>query len=216
MNVPSRLFLNSRQCGSWPARKSFQPPAVYQEDIQPSVVVVVVKSQAATGGFEQILVLVLTAVNGFDGQAGFFYNVDEADTQRSAFYRRFRTLRRRLRLGVIAALDGTTVEVLVLLRSRQRENVGKGKHQRCAAQRSNELAAIRLRQYSSVTAATPCSLLRRRRLHIRVHMPGHAFVRNFRMLAQKIQRISRAPGIHLFGGEQRGLLGGFFFIPMRR
>jgi hypothetical protein len=51
--------------------KSFQPPAVDQKQIEPSVVVVVVEGQAAAGGFKQILVLEFAAVDGLPGKAGF-------------------------------------------------------------------------------------------------------------------------------------------------
>ncbi len=70
VNVPSRLFLKRWQCGSVAARKAFQPPAVHQENIEPAIVVVVVKREAAAGCFEKILVLVLAAVDRLDGQPG--------------------------------------------------------------------------------------------------------------------------------------------------
>ncbi len=47
-----------------PCRKAFQTPAIHQENVQPAVVVVIVKGQAASGGFEQILVLMLAAIDG--------------------------------------------------------------------------------------------------------------------------------------------------------
>ena len=45
------------------------------KDIEPAVVIVIVKRDAAAGGFEQILVLVFSAEDGFDIQAGFARDV---------------------------------------------------------------------------------------------------------------------------------------------
>ncbi len=61
--------------------KAFEPRAVHQKDVEPSVVVVIVEGNAATGGFEQILVLVLAAKDRFRIQAGFARHVEEAHAQ---------------------------------------------------------------------------------------------------------------------------------------
>ena len=68
VNVPSRLFLNRCEVRLLPLRKALQPRAVHQENIQPAVVVVVVKRHAATGRLQQIFILVLAAKNGFGVQ----------------------------------------------------------------------------------------------------------------------------------------------------
>ncbi len=59
--------------------KSFEAPAVHQENIQPVVVVVIVESDAAAGCFEQIFVFVFAAEDSFGVEAGFAGDVDEAD-----------------------------------------------------------------------------------------------------------------------------------------
>src|SRR5271157_1045947 len=61
--------------------KTFQARPVHQKDVEPSVVVVIVEGYAASGGFEQVLVLVLSAEDGLHVQPGFAGNVDEADCQ---------------------------------------------------------------------------------------------------------------------------------------
>src|SRR5436190_17380846 len=58
-------------------RKAFEPRAIYDENIEPAVVVVVVEGNPAAGGFQQVFVLVLAAKNGFGVQSGLFRDVDE-------------------------------------------------------------------------------------------------------------------------------------------
>lgn len=62
-------------------RKTFQAPSVYQENIQPAVIVIVIESHTATSGFEQIFVFVLAAEYGFCVQAGFLADVQEVDAE---------------------------------------------------------------------------------------------------------------------------------------
>src|SRR5947199_7832300 len=57
--------------------KTFKARAVDQENIEPAVVVVVVKGDAAARGFEQIFVFVLAAENGLCIQTGFAAHIDE-------------------------------------------------------------------------------------------------------------------------------------------
>ena len=59
--------------------EALEPPAVDQENVEPVVVVVVVEGDAAAGGFEQVLVLVLAAEDGFGVEAGLLADVDEGD-----------------------------------------------------------------------------------------------------------------------------------------
>ena len=65
--------------------KAFETPAVDDENIQPTVVVVVVESDAAAGGFEKIFIFVLAAVEGFSVEARFFGYVEEIDAKRRGF-----------------------------------------------------------------------------------------------------------------------------------
>src|SRR5438876_12170580 len=61
--------------------KTFEPGAIYQKNIEPAVVVVVVEGNAATRGFEQILVLVFSAKDCFRIQAGLARNIQEANAK---------------------------------------------------------------------------------------------------------------------------------------
>ena len=63
--------------------KPFQPPAVHDEYIQPSIVIVVIKSNAATCGFQQIFVLPLASKYRLGLESGLASNIDEAHIQRS-------------------------------------------------------------------------------------------------------------------------------------
>ena len=59
--------------------EAFQPPAVHQKDVEPAVVVVVVEGDAAAGGLEQVLVLVLAAEDGLGVETSFAGDVGEGD-----------------------------------------------------------------------------------------------------------------------------------------
>lgn len=59
--------------------KSFEAPAVHQENVQPVVAVIVVESDAAASCFEQIFIFVFAAEDSFGVEAGFASDVDEAD-----------------------------------------------------------------------------------------------------------------------------------------
>src|SRR5262249_9575861 len=58
-------------------RKSFQTRAINQKNVEPSVVVVVIEGDAASGSFKQIFIFVLAAEDGFRVQAGLAGNVEE-------------------------------------------------------------------------------------------------------------------------------------------
>ena len=62
-------------------RKAFQPRSIHQKNIEPAVVVVIVEGNAATRGFEQIFIFVLSAEDGFRIQAGFASYVEKADAK---------------------------------------------------------------------------------------------------------------------------------------
>src|ERR1019366_4066155 len=105
-------------------REAFQAPAVHQEDIQPTIVVVIIETQATAGSFQKIFVLSLAAIDGFHGQAGFFDNIYETEAERGALNRRLWCRWSRHGFRVVAAFD----------RPRQllthRHQVGKRKYQR--------------------------------------------------------------------------------------
>ena len=44
-----------------PLGETFESPAVHEKDVEPAIIVVVVESDAASGGLEQVLVLFDTA-----------------------------------------------------------------------------------------------------------------------------------------------------------
>jgi len=62
-------------------REPFEPSSIHQEDVEPPVVVVVVKGDAATSRLEQVFVLVFAAENSFRDEAGFARDVDERDVE---------------------------------------------------------------------------------------------------------------------------------------
>lgn len=84
-----------------PSRKAIQPPAIDKEEVDPSIVVIVVKRQSAACRLEQVLVLEFTAIDSLYVQAGFFLNIDEVDTERGTFDRRSGSGRGRSGLRVI-------------------------------------------------------------------------------------------------------------------
>src|SRR5580698_7131809 len=112
--------------------ESFQPPSIYQEEVQPAIVVVVI-----------------------EGEAGTLDYIHEADTEWCAFDRRFRTRRRRSGLSIIAALDRTNIlsstilRDTLLLRSGQDQNICEWKYKSGSAQRTKKLSAIQIQHKSS-------------------------------------------------------------------
>jgi len=62
--------------------KAFEARAVDEKNVQPAVVVVIIEGDAAAGGFEEILVLVLAAENGLGVEAGFPRDVEEGNAKR--------------------------------------------------------------------------------------------------------------------------------------
>src|SRR5216684_1594874 len=72
--------------------ETFEARSVHQKYIEPSVVIVVVKGDAATRGLQQILILVLAAENGFYIQAGLASHVYEAHAEVVALWMLFRIL----------------------------------------------------------------------------------------------------------------------------
>ena len=57
--------------------EAFQTRAVYDKDVEPAVVVVIVEGNSAAGRLEQIFVLVLSAKDGFGIQARFRCDINE-------------------------------------------------------------------------------------------------------------------------------------------
>src|ERR1700688_16841 len=125
--------------------ETFESPTIYKKDVQPAIVVIVIKSEAAAGGFEKIFIFFHTAVDSFDIKARTFDDIHKADTQRRGFDRRLRAGRWRSGLGVITALDRTNLLFRrnILLRGPrgERHKIRKGKHQSRAAQRTKKLAS---------------------------------------------------------------------------
>src|SRR5437879_12083574 len=92
--------------------KTIEPGAIYQKNIEPAVVVVVVEGNAATRGFEQILVLVLSAKDCFRIQAGLAGNIQEAHAK----------------IGVRRALLFLRVCFLINLSDGRAERTGQTEH----------------------------------------------------------------------------------------
>src|ERR1700737_319327 len=74
--------------GLLPWGKTLEAGAVDQKNVQPAVVVVIVESHAAAGGFQQIFVFVLAAEDGFYVQAGLASNVEKRDAEVVCWSRR--------------------------------------------------------------------------------------------------------------------------------
>src|ERR1700730_16219209 len=70
-------------------REAFEPRAVHHKNVEPSIVVEIVESNAAARGLEQILVLVLAAENSFRIQPGFPSDVDEVHSRIGTLLGRF-------------------------------------------------------------------------------------------------------------------------------
>src|SRR5208283_3704339 len=83
--------------GAW--GKALESRAIYQKNIEPPIVVVIVERNTAAGGFEQILVLVPASEDGFRIQPGLTGDVEKADVQIAAVDRRFVFRRRGLLLS---------------------------------------------------------------------------------------------------------------------
>lgn len=67
-----------------PFGKAIKTPSIDKENIEPVVVVVIVKGHSAAGRFEEVFISVFPAVNGLRIQAGLARYVNEADAQRSS------------------------------------------------------------------------------------------------------------------------------------
>lgn len=68
-----------------PLGKSFENCAVYQEYVEPAVVVIVIESNAAACSLKQVLVLVLAAEDRLDVESRFLRYIHERDAEISAF-----------------------------------------------------------------------------------------------------------------------------------
>ena len=85
--------------------EAFETPAIDHEEIDPAILIVVIESQAAAGGFKQVLVVFHAAINGYVGQSGLRSHFNKADAERRAFNGRLGPAsRRRRRLGIELAL----------------------------------------------------------------------------------------------------------------
>lgn len=62
--------------------------AVYKEQVEPAVIIVIKEGDAAAGGFEQKLVLLFGSKDRFRIETGFARYIDELDAKRKAGYKR--------------------------------------------------------------------------------------------------------------------------------
>src|ERR1035437_4951106 len=76
------VILEKMTGGLLPLGKALKPPAVYEKNIHPVVLVIVEESRAAAGSFQQIFVAVLAAKDGLHVESGLLGNVDELNSQR--------------------------------------------------------------------------------------------------------------------------------------
>src|SRR5207302_1754499 len=60
-----------------PSRKAFKPRTIYEKNVQPAVIVVVVEGHAASRGLQQIFVLVLAAEDSLRVQARLASDIQE-------------------------------------------------------------------------------------------------------------------------------------------
>src|SRR5215468_12025011 len=78
--------------------KTFKPPSIYNKNVQPAIVVIVIKSNAATSSFQQVFVFLLSAKNGSCFEPRLAGNIDKGNTQRRFLFA-FDLLVRRRRLA---------------------------------------------------------------------------------------------------------------------
>ena len=120
--------------------KAFEAGAVDEEDVEPAVVVVVVKSYAAAGGFEEVFVFVFTAEDGFGVEAGFFGDVYEVYAERRSCYGWSRGRRTR-GSGRLASLTGKCGCCVSLRGAGEGKNIFEREDGRGAAERLEKSAA---------------------------------------------------------------------------
>src|SRR5437016_5615970 len=106
-----------------PFGESLKPPAVHEKDVEPSIVIVVVESDAAAGGLEKIFVLVFPAKDGLGVQPGLPSDIHKSHAQWGAI-RFFCGGRDRFRLWSCRSKD--------LLSSQNQRGTAK-RLQECAA-----------------------------------------------------------------------------------
>jgi len=84
-----------KQMAGWLFRfgKSFEMLAIHEEDVEPSIVVVVVKCDSAAGCLEKIFVLLHSTENGLGVQTCLASNIDERNTERIQCFSRWPCLR---------------------------------------------------------------------------------------------------------------------------
>ena len=93
------------------SRKTFEAPAVDEKNVQPAVVVVIIESDAAAGGFEKVFVFVLATEDSFYIQAGLTPDVQEGNTEivsrrSNGSLRRRHTLRKEWRQPFLRKRQG--------------------------------------------------------------------------------------------------------------
>ena len=109
--------------------KSLEASSIHQEDIQPTIVVVIVERDTAACSFEEILVLVLAAEGGFCIEPRGLRYIDEVHSDRRSFDGGLRVIR-------LLATDSAT-------RQGQGKNTFKGQNERGTTESLQETAACR-------------------------------------------------------------------------
>ncbi len=141
VKVPSRLFLKRRRDGLLALGESFEAGAVDEEDIEPVVVIEVVEGDAAAGGFEQVSVLVLTAVDGFGVQSDLTCDVEEGDAERGTGDRGGEPFGCWTRYGIVGGARSRLLGWLGILQRCQGQNVVERKNQCCGGERGEKVTA---------------------------------------------------------------------------
>jgi hypothetical protein len=112
--------------------ETLKPPTVDEKKIEPTVVIVIVESHTAAGGFQKIFIFVLAAEDGFDVEARFLGDIDEVDADWRASDGRNNDRRLgafNLKFGVCKRWENA------------RKNILQGKNQSGTAKRAEKPAA---------------------------------------------------------------------------
>ena len=75
------IIFEKMRCGLLARGKAFETRTIHQENVEPTVVVIVVEGDTTASRFQQILVLVFAAENSFHAQAGVPGHIDKAHAE---------------------------------------------------------------------------------------------------------------------------------------
>ncbi len=84
--------------------KIFQAPTVHQKNVEPAILIVVVERNTATGGFQEVLVLILVAIDGFRVEARPSRHIDKLHPEWGIHDRGWRPGRHGFGLAVVGPL----------------------------------------------------------------------------------------------------------------